>query len=104
MDHIIGLDIGGANIKAAHSSGECCSQAFPLWKSPGKLAETLVNLIDDPDEMQDLKKRYYEQKRKEQIARDKERTQMQNIQAAQGGNMPPSQGPRFTGGGFSLGA
>lgn len=46
MDHIIGLDIGGANIKAAHSSGKCRSQSFPLWKSPEKLAETLVNLID----------------------------------------------------------
>jgi probable H4MPT-linked C1 transfer pathway protein len=47
MNHIVGLDIGGANIKAAHSDGECRSRSFPLWKSPEKLAETLTDLIGD---------------------------------------------------------
>jgi len=47
MNHIVGLDIGGANIKAAHSDGESRSHSFPLWKSPEKLAETLTSLIGD---------------------------------------------------------
>ena len=47
MNHIVGLDIGGANIKAAHSDGKCRSRSFPLWKSPDTLAETLASLIGD---------------------------------------------------------
>lgn len=47
MNHIVGLDIGGANIKAAHSDGVCRSRPFPLWKSPEKLADTLTDLIGD---------------------------------------------------------
>ncbi|NQV25609.1 MAG: H4MPT-linked C1 transfer pathway protein [Rhodopirellula sp.] len=47
MKHIIGLDIGGANLKAAHSDGACRSQSFPLWKTPELLAETLTRLIGD---------------------------------------------------------
>jgi (4-(4-[2-(gamma-L-glutamylamino)ethyl]phenoxymethyl)furan-2-yl)methanamine synthase len=47
MNHIVGLDIGGANIKAAHSDGQCRSRSFPLWKSPEKLADTLLSMIGD---------------------------------------------------------
>lgn len=47
MNHIIGLDIGGANIKAAHSDDGCRSKTFPLWKSPELLAEALSDLIAD---------------------------------------------------------
>lgn len=47
MNHTVGLDIGGANIKAAHSDGECRSRSFPLWKSPEKLTDTLASLIGD---------------------------------------------------------
>ena len=47
MNHIIGLDIGGANLKAAHSDGACRSKTFPLWKSPELLTETLTDLISD---------------------------------------------------------
>ncbi len=47
MNHIIGLDIGGANLKAAHSDGACRSKTFPLWKSPELLTETLSEMIRD---------------------------------------------------------
>ncbi len=47
MRHVIGLDIGGANLKAAHSDGHCRSVAFPVWREPGRLAEALRNLITD---------------------------------------------------------
>lgn len=47
MNHIIGLDIGGANLKAAHSDGECRSRPFPLWKSPEHLAAEVTSLVGD---------------------------------------------------------
>jgi (4-(4-[2-(gamma-L-glutamylamino)ethyl]phenoxymethyl)furan-2-yl)methanamine synthase len=47
MNHIIGLDIGGANLKAAHSDGPCRSRSFPLWKSPELLTGELSKLIGD---------------------------------------------------------
>jgi (4-(4-[2-(gamma-L-glutamylamino)ethyl]phenoxymethyl)furan-2-yl)methanamine synthase len=47
MNHIIGLDVGGANLKAAHSDGPCRSKSFPLWKSPEALADELTGLISD---------------------------------------------------------
>jgi (4-(4-[2-(gamma-L-glutamylamino)ethyl]phenoxymethyl)furan-2-yl)methanamine synthase len=47
MNHVVGLDIGGANLKAAHSDGECRSCVFPLWQSPDRLAEQLRKLIGD---------------------------------------------------------
>jgi len=44
-----GLDIGGANIKAARSDGCAVSVAFPLWKTPESLEERLVAILDDLD-------------------------------------------------------
>jgi probable H4MPT-linked C1 transfer pathway protein len=41
---ILGLDIGGANLKAAHSDGTALSQRFELWKQPNQLAGALANL------------------------------------------------------------
>ena len=40
----LALDIGGANIKAAHSSGEARSVAFALWKQPDELARQVEAL------------------------------------------------------------
>ncbi|RUL87263.1 hydantoinase/oxoprolinase family protein [Tautonia sociabilis] len=37
----LGLDIGGANIKAAHSNGRAISIPFELWKRPSDLREML---------------------------------------------------------------
>ncbi len=42
---VLGLDIGGANLKAAHSDGPARSQPFPLWKNPSGLAEALRVLL-----------------------------------------------------------
>ncbi|MFN8709194.1 MAG: hydantoinase/oxoprolinase family protein, partial [Planctomyces sp.] len=42
---ILGLDIGGANIKAATADGICVSVHFEIWKSPELLAETLTSKI-----------------------------------------------------------
>ena len=38
---ILGLDIGGANLKAAHSSGSARTVPFALWKHPERLADEL---------------------------------------------------------------
>lgn len=41
---VLALDIGGANLKAAHSAGGAWSVPFALWKTPQKLAERLREL------------------------------------------------------------
>lgn len=41
----LGLDIGGANLKAAHSGGLAKSQAFNLWKQPAALPGALRGLL-----------------------------------------------------------
>jgi probable H4MPT-linked C1 transfer pathway protein len=43
----VGLDIGGANLKAAHSDGWTKSMAFPMWKQFRTLAASLAQLLDD---------------------------------------------------------
>ncbi len=42
---ILGLDIGGANLKAAHADGTARSVAFPLWRTPELLDQQLEELI-----------------------------------------------------------
>ncbi len=42
---VIGLDIGGANLKAAHSDGTVRSQAFALWRDPAGLPDALRGLL-----------------------------------------------------------
>ena len=50
MPGVLGLDIGGANLKAAHSGGNVRIQVFPLWKHPRELTEVLRQLVDSmPD-------------------------------------------------------
>lgn len=41
----LGLDIGGANLKASDGKGFIVSRPFPLWKHPERLAETLAALL-----------------------------------------------------------
>ena len=41
---VLGLDIGGANLKAAHSDGSARAIAFPLWKHPERLTAELATL------------------------------------------------------------
>ncbi len=42
----LGLDIGGANLKAAHSDGSAISRPFALWQHPAGLADALRSLLD----------------------------------------------------------
>src|SRR5262245_29195846 len=50
---VIGLDIGGANLKAAKSNGEARSRPFELWKQPKRLADELRTLLThwEPDRL-----------------------------------------------------
>lgn len=42
---LLALDIGGANLKAADGQGFALSHSFALWKSPNRLAEALMGLL-----------------------------------------------------------
>jgi (4-(4-[2-(gamma-L-glutamylamino)ethyl]phenoxymethyl)furan-2-yl)methanamine synthase len=42
---VLGLDIGGANLKAAHSAGRACLRPFELWKNPSHLSGALIDLF-----------------------------------------------------------
>lgn len=41
---VLGLDIGGANLKAACSDGRSLSRPFPIWKYPERLAAEIRSL------------------------------------------------------------
>jgi (4-(4-[2-(gamma-L-glutamylamino)ethyl]phenoxymethyl)furan-2-yl)methanamine synthase len=43
--NVIGLDVGGANLKAATIDGAARSQAFELWKGPEQLGKALADLL-----------------------------------------------------------
>jgi probable H4MPT-linked C1 transfer pathway protein len=45
LGDVIGLDIGGANVKAVHSSGAALTQSFELWKTPHVLEERLSEVL-----------------------------------------------------------
>jgi (4-(4-[2-(gamma-L-glutamylamino)ethyl]phenoxymethyl)furan-2-yl)methanamine synthase len=42
---VLGLDIGGANLKAATADKRAISVPFPLWKQPDKLPAALAELV-----------------------------------------------------------
>lgn len=42
---ILGLDIGGANLKAAHTTGPAASVPFALWRQPDRLADELRKIV-----------------------------------------------------------
>ena len=42
---VLGLDVGGANLKAAHTNGASLSVPFPLWKDPAGLEARVRTLI-----------------------------------------------------------
>src|SRR5687767_7074797 len=51
---ILGLDIGGANLKAATADRRAVSVPFPLWKQPDRLPAALAELVakfPDADEL-----------------------------------------------------
>lgn len=41
----LGLDVGGANLKAAHIDGTTCSFPFELWRQPERLPAALLDLL-----------------------------------------------------------
>jgi probable H4MPT-linked C1 transfer pathway protein len=45
--HVLGLDIGGANLKAADSDGTARIVPFALWKHPERLRDELARLYAD---------------------------------------------------------
>lgn len=45
MPEVLGLDVGGANLKAATSTGEAVTLPFPLWKQPDKLTGGILELL-----------------------------------------------------------
>lgn len=46
MRDVLGLDIGGANLKAAHVTGPVRTLPFHLWKQPERLTEAVRGLVD----------------------------------------------------------
>jgi probable H4MPT-linked C1 transfer pathway protein len=44
--NIVGLDIGGANLKAADGRGAALQRPFPLWKNPDLLGREIVALLN----------------------------------------------------------
>ena len=44
---ILGLDIGGANIKAADEAGRTLSRPFAMWKHPERLADELGSILHE---------------------------------------------------------
>ena len=43
--HVVGLDIGGANLKAADAGGRAVTRPFAVWKAPEKLAAEVGRLL-----------------------------------------------------------
>jgi len=43
---VLGIDIGGANIKAATSDGDCVTVPFAMWLKPDELADSLVAVAE----------------------------------------------------------
>ncbi|MBC7818867.1 MAG: H4MPT-linked C1 transfer pathway protein, partial [Planctomycetaceae bacterium] len=43
---VLGLDIGGANIKAATETAEALSVPLEIWRSPDRLVDTLVPIMN----------------------------------------------------------
>jgi len=54
-------------------------------------------------DLNDMKRKYLEQRRREQLTMERDRSlKPQNLIAAVGGTTPPESMPKFVGGGFSL--
>ncbi len=51
---VLGLDIGGANLKAATATGRAISVPFPLWKQPDELPAALAALLAEFLEINEL--------------------------------------------------
>ncbi len=47
LRNVLGLDVGGANLKAAHANGAARVRPFALWKQPDQLAAQLKSLLQE---------------------------------------------------------
>jgi len=45
MTNVLGLDVGGANLKMAHTNGTAWTVPFELWKHPHQLPDVLSELV-----------------------------------------------------------
>lgn len=45
MPHVLALDIGGANLKAAHSDGTAGIEPFAVWRQPKELGAAIATLV-----------------------------------------------------------
>ena len=45
MYSVLALDIGGANLKAAHSDGTAGSEPFAVWRQPKELGRAIATLV-----------------------------------------------------------
>jgi hypothetical protein len=45
VSRVLGLDVGGANLKAAHVDGTARSASFQVWRRPAELGDAVVELI-----------------------------------------------------------
>ena len=43
---VVGLDIGGANLKAADADGRAVARAFPVWQNPGGLSAAIRGILE----------------------------------------------------------
>jgi probable H4MPT-linked C1 transfer pathway protein len=43
VKNIVGVDVGGANLKYAQADGSAASQTFPMWRHPQRLADTIAD-------------------------------------------------------------
>ena len=43
VDRIVGVDVGGANVKYASSDGDAASRFFPIWRHPERLADAIAD-------------------------------------------------------------
>jgi probable H4MPT-linked C1 transfer pathway protein len=43
--HALGLDVGGANLKAAHTGGVALTRPFALWRDPAGLSDQLAQQL-----------------------------------------------------------
>lgn len=42
---VVGLDVGGANLKAADGCGWAHAEPFPLWREPNRLGDALLRIV-----------------------------------------------------------
>ncbi len=55
MSHVVlGLDIGGANLKAATVDKRAVSVPFALWKQPDRLPAALADLVKQFPDAEEL--------------------------------------------------